>query len=497
MKPQLNKTLLNKLPKELQVEPISREQAGAILHFGVGGFHRSHQALYFQKLIEKDSDKYGSWSIIGANILPQDKTFVDKMRQQDFLYTLKSTSSDGRQEIKLMSILTDILFGLSDAEQIINCIASSRTKLITFTITEGGYMIDEATGNFDIEHPDIIADLTGEGLPKTVFGYLARGLAKRQEAGEMDITLLSCDNIQENGLVLRKALLSFLELYDNDVRRYVEEKVVFPNCMVDRITPAVTQEHRDQFESEMGFKDNGLVISEDFCQWIIEKPVGPNFPPLEEVGVKMVSDVKPYEKMKLRVLNGGHSLVGLLGKALGYSYIHEAVKDEQISKVFDQYLKQEVIPSLDSIEGISFTRYSQSVKSRFGNDLIKDDTDRIISFSSAKLPKFILPVMEDGLKTERTTNISALIVAAWYIYLKKLVNTGRTQEITDALKNKWIELFSQSRDNSIEDFLQMKEVFGNLGRRKEVVENVKRLTSIIELSGMSKAIEVVSESDKK
>ena len=497
MKPQLNKTFLSQLPTDLQLPPKKGKASSAVLHFGVGGFHRSHQALYFQQLLQKDADKYESWTIIGANILPQDKIFVDKMRRQDFLYTLKSTSFEGRQEVRVMSILQNILFGPDEAAQIIDRIASSDTKLISFTITEGGYMTDEATGAFDAQHPDILHDLTGEGVPKTIFGYLARGLARRKEAGEKELTLLSCDNIQENGLVLKKALLSFLELYDKKLKAYVQNWLTFPSCMVDRITPVVTQSDREQFEAQMGYRDDGLVISEDFCQWIIEEPVGPYFPALNQVGVMMVADVKPYEKMKLRVLNGGHSLVGLLGKALGYTYIHEAVKDELISQVFDRYVNQEVIPGLDPIEGVSFADYARSVKSRFGNELIKDDTDRIISYSSAKLPKFILPVMQDALVDEKPIHITALIIAAWHQYLKKLIATGSSADITDDMKDHWIALFNDAGENSLEVFLKTGKVFGNLGNRPQVIAQVRTFTDMIERNGMSKAIELVLTPGKK
>ncbi|MCB0743234.1 MAG: mannitol dehydrogenase family protein, partial [Ignavibacteriae bacterium] len=296
------------------------------------------------------------------------------------------------------------------------------------------------------------------------------------------LILLSCDNIQGNGDVLKIALLTFLNAYDETLVPYVKEQIDFPNSMVDRITPTTTEIDKIDFEYKYGYNDKCLVICEDFLQWIIEKDESVDFPPLESVGVVFTDDVKPYEEMKLRVLNGGHSLVGLLGSALNYNYIHEAVKNEQISKLFDYYMDYDVIPSLSKISNVDYRAYVYQVKNRFGNKLIKDSVDRIISFSSSKIPKFVLPVINNSLSSNKISIGSMLILAAWWHYLNELIAKQQFGKIQDINRDAWISVFSSG--NSVEAFLNRQDIFGDIGNNIQVVNQVKKLVNMINSKGM-------------
>ncbi|WP_418502285.1 mannitol dehydrogenase family protein [Flagellimonas sp.] len=459
-----------------------------ILHFGVGGFHRAHQAHYLQRLNDLEVPGEQHWSIIGACILEQDKEFVERMKAQDFTYTLKTTGTSGEVTVASISTISKMYYGPLQAQELIALIASDQVGVISFTITEGGYMIDSATGGFLINHPMIQQDLESPSVPKTVFGYLAQGLQLRRENKAGNLIMLSCDNVQENGHVLQNSLESFLESYDSSLVSYVREHLSFPNSMVDRITPVTTNGDKTRFENEFGYKDECLVVSEDFCQWIMECPGQGLFPKLDLVGVKMVEDVRPYEKMKLRMLNGGHSLVGFLGKAMGYAYIHEAVNDPLISKLFDQYLEDEVIPGLDSLEDMDYRVYAKTVKERFGNELLADSTDRIISYSSAKIPKFVLPVLEDRWSHKRNGDISSLILAAWWYYLKERTGEDRIMEVKDEQWERLSAIFSQPMEKSVVAFLAIEEIFGSLGKLPEIHARVLEHSMTITSDGMAQAI---------
>lgn len=468
-----------------------------ILHFGVGGFHRAHQAHYLQRLNDLEIPGEQPWSIIGACILEQDREFVEKMEAQDFTYTLKTSGTSGEVTVESISTISKMYYGPLQTQELIALIASDQVGVISFTITEGGYMTDSATGGFLINHPLIQQDLKSPAVPKTVFGYLAQGLQLRRENNAGRLIMLSCDNVQENGHVLQNSLESFLRYYDSSLVPYVREQLSFPNSMVDRITPFTTDADKRRFENEFGYKDECLVVSEDFCQWIMEWPEQGLFPKLDLVGVKMVDDVRPYEKMKLRILNGGHSLVGFLGKAMGYAYIHQAVKDPLISKLFDQYLEDEVIPGLGPLEEMDYTAYAKTVKKRFGNELLADSTDRIISYSSAKIPKFVLPVLEERWSHKRNGDISCLILAAWWHYLEERTGEGRAMEVKDEQWERLRGIFSKPGKKSIIEFLAVEEIFGSIGKLPEIHAQVSEHIGSITREGMAQAITKILKPHKR
>lgn len=236
-------------------------------------------------------------------------------------------------------------------------------------------------------------------------------------------------------------MLSFISVYDESLLPWIADNVRFPNSMVDRITPVATEKDKADFERQYGLRDNCLVVSEDYFQWVLEDNKYGDFPPLEQVGVEIVAEVKPYEAMKLSILNGGHTLVGLLGDALGYNRIHNAVVDEAISRIYDMYVQQEVIPTLAVIDGVSFYNYYEKVKLRFSNAMINDSTDRIISGSSDKVPKFVLPVLQEQLKNSSPKkDITLLIIIAWWVYLEKEFNKNQMADVKDQKVTEWLPM---------------------------------------------------------
>lgn len=434
-----------------------------IVHIGIGGFHRSHQAFALAKLINTDPEQYQKWQITGVGLMPNDLKLVEHFNQQDHIYALRTIAYDKKEKTYLISTIKDMLHSSLNTQGIIDKIANPNTKIISFTITEGGYLVDFDKNQFQIDNVDIQYDLQHRGRPRTVFGFLAAGLAARMAQGGTPLIMMSCDNILGNGDVLRLALLSFLEAYDPQIREWVASEFTFPNSMVDRITPITTEKDKDNFEEQYGLRDNCLVVSEDFFQWVIEMPAShDDFPPLDQVGVQFVQHVAPYEGMKLGILNAGHTLVGLLGDAFGYDRIHDAVQDRTIWKLFELFVDKEVIPVLEPIDGVDFKQYFEQVRTRFANPMINDSTARIISGTSDKFPKFVLPTIQKQLKrNDSRIDISALIVALWWKYLNKQMWDDNMAYVQDSLKEEWLRVFQDELD-SADEFLAYSPVFGEL-----------------------------------
>lgn len=461
----LNKHTIKSLPKAFDVQSVSefKEDGNAIVHIGVGGFHRSHQAYALARLISIDPVQYAKWRITGVGVMPQDKDLIANFRNQDYLYTLRMVNATAEENLMVIDTIENFLHLDTDLNQIVEKIASAHTKIVSLTITEGGYNYDFESDSFKIENENIVHDLNNKNHPKTVFGLLAMAFQNRMAKNHSSIVLLSCDNIIGNGEILRKSLLSFLEAYDVTLREWVQENVVFPNCMVDRITPVPKNGDVEDLLTRFDVKDNCLVVSEDYFQWVIEKgDYLSDFPPLQLVGVEFVDKVLYYEKMKLGILNGGHTLVGLLGYAFGYKTIHDAVLDPVISSAFDAYVHDEVIPVLSPITDVNYYEYYERVKTRFSNAMINDSTDRIISFSSDKFPKFIFPIYHKQIEcAQSNVRYVSIVVAAWWYYLRKNQVENSMQNVLDNLKGEWSLIFAEEEE-SVLQFVKYKPVFGDI-----------------------------------
>lgn len=460
----LSKRMLASLPEPI-IRPviIDSSDPAQLVHIGIGAFHRSHQAYVLAKLLALNPEQYWKWRIVGVGLMPHDKPLVDAFSKQDNLYILRTVAADDVEEIRVIPSITEMLHAQDDTAAIIERIATKHTQVISFTITEGGYNFDYEKHRFILEQPAIQQDLLRTNRPKTVFGFLARGLDLRRSYGNGQLTLLSCDNIISNGNILKTGLLSFLEAYDPSLKAWADQHLYFPNSMVDRITPVPNERDKVEFEKQFGVRDNCLVLAEDYFQWVIEKGVQDRgFPPLDLVGVTYVDDVAVYERMKLGILNAGHSLVGLLGDALGYQTIHEAVLDPDIALAFEHYCKQEVIPVLAPIPGLSYEDYFERVRHRFSNAMINDSTARIISGTSDKFPKFVLPIIQAQLSSQHPrVQYAALIVGAWWYYLHREMQKNAMEDVNDSAKERFIPLFL-NEDRSVYAFISDTAIFDHL-----------------------------------
>ncbi|MEF8733941.1 MAG: mannitol dehydrogenase family protein [Candidatus Accumulibacter meliphilus] len=458
---QLKQENLHRLADEIARPSYDRSKVKAgIVHIGVGGFHRSHQAYYTDALLS-DSDA-SDWGICGVGLRDADRKIGDILKAQDYLYTLIVKHPQGTIETCVIGSLIDFMLACDDPGAVIDRMASADTKIVSLTITEGGYNFNPATGEFDFENPDVRHDLEHPSSPKTVFGYLTAALKKRRALGLPAVTIQSCDNIQHNGDMTRKMLLAFAHKQDADLARWIESEVCFPNAMVDRITPVTTPEDIAYLRSAMGLADQWPVTCEPFTQWVIEDDFSIGRPAWEKVGAQFVPDVTPYEKMKIRLLNAGHSVLGMLGSIHGHKTIDGCMADPLFATYVRRFMDVEATPVLDPVAGVELEAYKDSLIERFGNPNIKDSVARICLESSAKLPVFLVPTITENLERGGSIKFAALVVAAWCFYSDKGVDRhGARLDIVDAMKDELHQAAKGTSDDTL-SFLKLEPIFGDL-----------------------------------
>lgn len=457
----LSQSNLPQLSEKVSCPTYDRSKVTAgIVHIGVGGFHRAHQAYYLNHLMEQG--QAFQWGICGVGLREGDRKIAEILKKQDYLYSLIQKHPDGHIETSVIGSMIDYLLGPDDPQAVINKMAAPEIKIVSLTITEGGYNIDSATGEFDDKNEDILHDLHHPQQPKTVFGYLSSALKKRFQQGIPAFTIQSCDNIQHNGDVTRKMLLAFVDQQDPELARWIRQEVTFPNAMVDRITPVTSPQDITYLQEKLGIQDEWPVTCEPFTQWVIEDQFSDGRPTWEAVGAQFVQDVTPYEQMKIRLLNAGHSVLGILGSIYGHQTIDECVGDPIFATYLRAFMEREVVPILDPVEGIDLPTYIDSLFDRFSNPAIKDNLVRICLESSAKIPKFIVPTILDNLAKGGSIHLSALVIAAWCRYSDQQVSqSGTALEVVDAMKEELHEAASGTAKDPL-SFLAVTAVFGEL-----------------------------------
>lgn len=463
----LNNGNLAEIQKRIPCPDYDRNEIEiGIIHIGVGGFHRAHQALYTHNLLEKFNSSGKQWGICGIGIREADRKIHDVLTKQNGLYTLMVKHPDGEVKPQVIGSLVDFLLGADDPNPVIERMANPHTKIVSLTITEGGYNFNPATGEFNFENPDIQDELKHPERPKTVYGYLTAALRKRRDTGIPAFTVMSCDNIQHNGDVARNMLLTFAKKQDSELAEWIEKEVSFPNSMVDRITPVTTQSDIDYLEKTYGLKDEWPVTCEPFLQWVIEDKFSNGRPGYEKVGAQFVPDVKPYEKMKLRLLNAGHSVLGLLGAIHGHKTINSCIEDEVFSKYLRKFMDTEATPTLDKVQGIDLDKYKDSLQERFANPNIKDSVSRICSETSAKLPKFLIETLDENLTNNGSIELTTLVIAAWCYYSDKGKDkNGQPIEIIDVMANELHEAAKRTMTDPLA-FIKQESLFGDLAKNK-------------------------------
>lgn len=424
-----------------------------IVHFGVGNFHRSHQAVYLDRLFNAGRDH--DFALVGAGVMPGDAKMRDALSQQDWLTTVVEQSAD-ESRAHITAPMVDFA-PVGDTGAILSALADPRIRIVSLTVTEGGYFLD-AAGAFDAAHPAIVADGRSPNAPKTTFGLIAAALAARRASGATPFTVMSCDNIPHNGAVARRAVTGTARLSDPGLADWITANVAFPNGMVDRITPATGERERAICAEQFGIEDRWPVFCEDFIQWVLEDTFPSGRPALDDVGVEFVADVSPYELMKIRILNGGHATIAYPAGLLGIEYAHEAMAHPLVGAFLDKVEREEIIPVVPPVPNTALDAYFALIVRRFANPKIGDTIRRLCLDGSNRQPKFIVPSIADRLSAGGSVNGLALVSALWCRYCAGTTDSGAPIAPNDPSWESLTERAQAARENPL-TWLDMRDVY--------------------------------------
>ncbi|QIS20879.1 mannitol dehydrogenase family protein [Nocardia terpenica] len=430
-----------------------------IVHFGVGGFHRAHQAMYVDRLLGRGGAR--EWGICGVGVLPGDRRMRDVLTAQDGEYTLSAIGPDGGWDTRMIGSIVEYLYAPDDPEAVLAKLADPGTRIVSLTITEGGYGVAPATGEVDADHPALAADAAPNIGPTTVFDYIVESLARRRARGLVPFTVMSCDNVQGNGEVARTAVASVARRRDPELADWIAAHVCFPNSMVDRITPVTPPGAEAEVLRRYGIRDRWPVLTEPFTQWVLEDSFSLGRPAFEEVGVQVVDDVTPYELMKLRLLNASHQGLAYFAHLCGYRLVDEAARDPLFERFLLRYMRSEAAPTLRPVPGVDLDRYQRTLIERFANPAIGDTIARLCAESSDRIPKFVLPVIRERLAADGEIDCAAAVVASWARYAEGVDEQGAPIEVVDPLRDRLMPLARRQREDPTA-FLTDRTVFGDL-----------------------------------
>ncbi len=378
-----------------------------ILHFGVGNFHRAHLECYTNRLLANDGNS--DWGVCGAMLMPQDESLYQRLKSQDGIYSLTVCGRDGNNSVEWIGSLVELLWSGDDREAIINKVADKDIRIITLTITEGGYTLESEAAKHDLASPQD---------PKSIFGIVAEGLRRRIAAGNGAVTILSCDNLQHNGDSCKRVFSSFFAAQDAELAAWVETNVTFPNSMVDRITPATTPADVERINDTLDTPDKAPVYCEDYIQWVVEDNFIAGRPAWESVGVEFTDNVVPFENMKLCLLNASHTLLSYPSLLSGYRKVDEAMKDPRIIRFVRAFMDVDVTPHVPAPKNTDLELYKKTLIERFANSSVSDQISRLCGDGASKFPVYVMPIMAKMFTIGGDLRRVAYLIAAYHNYLK-------------------------------------------------------------------------------
>jgi fructuronate reductase len=401
-----------------------------IVHLGLGGFHRSHQAVYTDDCLKEGTT---DWGIIGVSL--RSSATRDALAPQDNLYTLAIRSGDAEQ-LRVIGALTETIVAPENPPALLARLTDPRIRIVSLTITEKGYMADLASGELIADHPDIRHDIANPMTPRSALGYLAAAIRLRRDSGIAPFTVLCCDNLPHNGRLLKDLLVTFADLSDRGLGAFIAEEIACPGTMVDRIVPMTGDADRARIATMLGLSDAWPVVTEPFSQWVIEDRFSNGRPLWERHGAEFVSDVTPYEQMKLRMLNGSHSAIAAIGRPLGLETVAELIGDPPIRSFVGLYWA-EVAPTLD--RRLGYRAYGDKILARFDNTALRHKTSQLATDASQKIPQRILPPLMELRSAGRDTPMMTFALAAWIRSCSGQDEAGRDMPLNDPVFERWTE----------------------------------------------------------
>ncbi|MFM2287672.1 MAG: hypothetical protein RL684_815 [Pseudomonadota bacterium] len=398
-----------------------------IVHIGIGAFHRAHQAAYVDEMLGRAG---GDWRIQGISC--RSPAVRDQLEPQQGLYTLIERSGAGTSA-RVIGSVAGVTVASEDPRVVIRLLAAPTTRLVTLTVTEKGYCRQPASGALDLQHPDVVHDLAHPDRPRSPLGLLVAGLRQRRAAGHAPPAVLCCDNMPANGRALARLAHEFAGLLDAQLAHWIESDVRFPCCMVDRIVPATRPVDVDEAATLLGLRDEGVVCTEPFSQWVVEEDFGAQRPPLELAGVQFVGDVRPFELAKLRLLNGSHSTLAYLGLLAGRQYVHEAIADPGLHGLVGQLMRAEIEPTLAPTPGQPARQYQEALLARFANPVLAHRLAQIAMDGTQKLPQRLLAPLAERLARDEPVDALCLAVAGWMAFAAGCCAPGSGRALDDPM----------------------------------------------------------------
>jgi mannitol 2-dehydrogenase len=469
----LNARTLSSLPADLPVPSYDRGALRTgIVHFGVGGFHRAHQAMYLDRLM--NDGKALDWAVCGVGVMPADRRMRDVLTAQDGLYTLVAKAPDGTLTPRVIGSISEYLYAPDDPQAVVEKMASPDVRIVSLTVTEGGYNVNAVTGQFVADNPDVQHDLRPGAAPKTTFGLITAALALRRERGVPPFTIMSCDNIQGNGHAARRSFVAFATLLDPTLGAFVENHVAFPNSMVDRITPVTTDDDREEVRKRFEVDDAWPVVCEPFTQWALE-------------------DVEPYELMKLRLLNASHQALCYFGYLAGYRLVHDVAQDRLFADFLLAYMDREATPTLEPVPGIDLTEYKHQLIERFSNAQVRDTVARLCAESSDRIPKWLLPVIRQNLETGGEILRATAVVASWARYAEGTDEQGKPIEVVDQLRDTLVATARRQSEDPLA-FIANRDLFGDLIDNERFVSTYRSVLGSLHTKGARATLEDLAAS---
>lgn len=490
---QLCEANLPKIRKDVSLPAYDRAAlTPGIVHIGVGNFHRAHQAWYLHKLMQ--SGKAHDWAIIGAGVRNYDAQMRKKFLSQDCLTTLielKPTAASA----EIIGSMISYLPVEHGNRPLIAQLADPVTRIVALTVTEGGYFINPATKAFDADHPDIQHDIQNPNAPRSAFGAMVAALRKRRDRGIGPFTGLSCDNLPDNGHILRQTVVSLARMSDPELASWIDRYCSFPNSMVDCIVPA-TGEREIALAHGFGINDQIPVTHEAFRQWVLEDEFCAGRPDWEDAGATFTTNVRAYELMKLRLLNAGHQVLANPGEILSLNTIADCMTHPLIANLFRTVMTEEIVPHVDDVPDITAEQYVDLIESRFKNPAIVDTTRRVAFDGSSRHASFVLPIVRDALASGRSVEGLALVEALWARMCAGTREDGSTIEANDP---SWAELTELARtaQGQPRSWLKLNTIYGDLADADPFAKAFERWLKMIWDHGCTSTLAAYTGADVK
>lgn len=429
-----------------------------IVHLGFGAFHRAHQAVYADILATSHG---GDWGYTEVNLIGGEQQIAD-LKRQDNLYTVAEMSADA-WTARVVGVVKQALHAQVDGlETVLDKMCEPQVAIVSLTITEKGYCHSPASGELMLDHPLIVADLAAPQQPTSAVGVVVEALARRKAAGLSAFSVMSCDNMPENGHVTRNVVSAYARARDVELAGWIAKNVTFPSTMVDRIVPAVTAETLDKIEQLTGVRDSAGVACEPFRQWVIEDNFVAGRPEWEKAGAELVADVVPFEEMKLRMLNGSHSFLAYLGYLAGYQHINDCMGDASYRTAARALMTRQQAPTL-KVKGVDLEHYADMLITRYSNPALRHRTWQIAMDGSQKLPQRMLDSVRWHLVKGSDFSLLALGIAGWMRYVGGVDEQGAAIEVSDPLLAILQQTVQQSAEGEarVQALLGIEAIFGN------------------------------------